>query len=68
MMLPQSQKHGLQPLHLDCECPSVLVGAGQQDVVAGEVTMQHVTGVQVAQGSRNLPCSHQDVCHVWTPL
>ena len=61
-------KHGLQPSHLDCESPLVLTRAGQQDVVPGEVTVQHVSGVQVGQGSSNLPCSDQDVLHVWSPV
>ncbi len=54
--------------HLDCEGPLVLARAGQQNVVTGQVSMQHVTGVQVGQGSSNLPCSDQDVLHVWTAV
>ena len=30
--------------------------------------MQHITRVQVGQGSCNLPCSDQNIVQVWTTL
>lgn len=46
--------------YLDGECPSVTVAAGQQDVVAGEITMQHICLMEVAHSGSNLPCCAQD--------
>ena len=51
--------------HLDSEAPGVFVTAGQQNVVACEVPMQHIKLVQVCQRSCNLLGCQQDTAQVW---
>ena len=51
--------------NLDGKAPGVFVTGGQQDVVASQVSMQHIKLMQISQGGSNLLGCQQNIDQVW---